>query len=33
MLYTHDVRRYLGRLAVFAVVSQPFYVLAFHPHD
>lgn len=33
LLYTHDVKRYLGRLAVFAVVSQPFYVLAFHPHD
>ena len=33
LLYTRDVRRYLGRLAVFAVISQPFYVLAFHPHD
>ena len=33
LLYTHDVRRYLGRLALFAVISQPFYVLAFHPHD
>ncbi len=33
LLYTHDVKRYLGRLAAFAVISQPFYVLAFHPYD
>ena len=33
LLYTRDIRRYLGRLAVFALVSQPFYVLAFHPWD
>ena len=33
LLYTHDINRYLGRLAVFAIVSQPFYILAFHPHD
>lgn len=33
LLYTRDIKRYLGRLAVFAVVSQPFYILAFHPHD
>ena len=33
LLYTRDIRRYLGRLAVFALISQPFYVLAFHPHD
>ena len=33
LLYTRDVKRYLGRLAVFAVISQPFYVLATHPHD
>lgn len=33
LLYTHDIRRYLGRLAIFAVISQPFYALAFHPHD
>ena len=32
LLYTHDVRRYLLRLAVFALLSQPFYVLAFHPY-
>lgn len=33
LLYTHDIRRYLGRLGLFALVSQPFYVLAFHPRD
>ena len=33
LLYTRDVKRYLARLAVFALISQPFYVLAFHPHD
>ena len=33
LLYTRDVKRYLARLAAFAVISQPFYVLAFHPHD
>ena len=31
LMYTHDIRRYLGRLAIFAVISQPFYALAFHP--
>ena len=25
LMYTHDIRRYLGRLAIFAVISQPFY--------
>ena len=30
LLYTHDIRRYLGRLAIFAVVSQPFWILAFN---
>lgn len=33
LLYTHNIKRYLGRLAIFALVSQPFYILAFHPHD
>ena len=33
LLYTRDVKRYLLRLGVFAVVSQPFYILAFHPVD
>lgn len=30
-LYTHNVKRYLLRLGIFAVVSQPFYNMAFHP--
>ena len=33
LMYTRDIRRYLGRLALFAVVSQPFFALAFHPHN
>ena len=33
LLYTHDIRRYLGRLAAFALISQPFWILAFHPED
>ncbi len=33
LLYTRDIVRYLGRLAVFAAISQPFYMLAFHPRD
>ena len=27
LLYTHDVRKYLTRLGIFALVSQPFYIL------
>ena len=33
LLYTRDVRKYLLRLGIFAIVSQPFYILAFHPID
>lgn len=33
LLYTHDVRRYLFRLGAFALISQPFYILAFHPTE
>ncbi len=33
LLYTRDIKRYLGRLALFALLSQPFYILAFHPGD
>lgn len=33
LLYTRDLKKYLLRLAAFAVISQPFYVLAFHLHD
>lgn len=28
LLYTHDAKKYIGRMAIFAIVSQPFYVLA-----
>ena len=31
LLYTHNIKRYLLRLGIFALVSQPFYILAFHP--
>lgn len=27
LLYTHDIKRYVGRLVLFAVISQPFYAL------
>ena len=33
MLYTHDIKKYLGRLGVFALVSQPFWILAFNSDD
>lgn len=33
LLYTHDIKRYLLRLGLFALISQPFYILAFHPRD
>lgn len=32
LLYTRDIKKYLFRLGLFAVLSQPFYVPAFHPH-
>ena len=32
MLYTSNIRRYLGRLGLFAVISQPFWILAFWPY-
>lgn len=28
LLYTHDAKKYLSRLAIFALISQPFYILA-----
>lgn len=31
LLYTHDIKRYLLRLGIFALLSEPVYVLAFHP--
>nr|WP_308628374.1 TraX family protein [uncultured Eisenbergiella sp.] len=33
MLYTKNIRRYLGRLGLFAIISQPFWILAFNPQD
>lgn len=33
LLYTHDIKRYLLRLGLFALFSEPVYVLAFHPGD
>lgn len=33
MLYTHDIKKYLGRLAVFSIISQPFWILAFNYQD
>ena len=33
LLYTHDIKGYLTRLGLFALISQPLYVLAFHPYD
>jgi hypothetical protein len=33
LLYTRNVKKYLMRLGIFALVSQPFYILAFHPAD
>lgn len=33
LLYTHNIKKYFIRLGVFALISQPFYVLAFHPTD
>lgn len=29
-LYTSNVKKYILRLSIFAVVSQPFYIMAFH---
>ena len=31
LLYTRDIRKYLLRLGAFALISQPFYIFAFHP--
>ena len=33
LLYTRSIRRYLGRLGLFALVSQPFWILAFNSDD
>lgn len=31
LLYTHNIKRYFARLALFAVISQPFYALKIDP--
>ena len=33
LLYTSNVKKYLTRLGIFALISQPFYIMAFHPYD
>lgn len=33
MLYTHDIKRYVMRLGIFALISQPFWILAFNAED
>lgn len=31
-LYTKDLKKYIFRLSMFAIISQPFYILAHYPH-
>lgn len=33
LLYTHDIKRYFLRLGAFALISQPFWILAFNADD
>ena len=33
LLYTSNIKKYLIRLGIFALISQPFYIMAFHPSD
>lgn len=33
MLYTHDIKKYIIRLSIFALISQPFWILAFNSND
>ena len=33
MLYTHDIKKYFLRLGAFALISQPFWILAFNSDD
>lgn len=33
MLYTHDIKKYILRLSAFALISQPFWILAFNSND
>ena len=30
LLYTHNIKKYLLRIGIFAVISQPFWILAFN---
>ena len=32
-IHTSDFNRYLGRLLIFAVITQPIYIFYEHPHD
>lgn len=33
LLYTHNIKQYFFRLGLFALISQPCYILALHPYD
>ena len=33
LVYTKNIKKYIIRLAAFAVISQPFYILAFNPQN
>lgn len=33
LLYTSNIKKYLTRLGIFALISQPLYIMAFHPYD
>ncbi len=33
MLYTWNIRKYMLRLGIFAIISQPFWILAFNSDD
>lgn len=33
LLYTHDIKKYFLRLGAFALISQPFWILAFNAGD
>ncbi len=33
MMYTHDIKKYALRLGAFALISQPFWILAFNADD
>lgn len=33
LIYTKDIKKYLERLALFAIISQPFWILAFNANN